>query len=957
MGLLLNVKLRSYEKPWLSAEARACLSAKARAFRLYKRGKTSRAAVVATAKSARCAVRKDQRARVQRSLVRVENALKANDQKEAFFVANQLAGRKQREKCKSAVGRSQRTELMRELQQVSDMFEKRITEERHVPAGCTTQEIGPREAPAGVWPECDPSLPEMHLFTDGSADPKDGTAGWGFVWQNEAGDWSQRCGRPSGEQTNNRGEMTALIKALELALKRENRVTPVIHADSELVCAGSRRLQSCISDARIPNHDLWLQIAALRLRSFFKVVWVKSHAGHEGNERADAAANEGRAKRLPTGRGRQPVTTTLWPVDDSVPSREEITDACSKVKVRAMGRDRLNVGIIKEAIDLLGRVKHASLKTEEQRSDKEKVVLQRDVSLENALMDAVVKICQQAWISGVAPEEWRQSKIIALPKPRKPGEQQDYRGITILSHIGKIMARITLQRLQVIPLLDVQYGFRPGRGTTMPIAIQKNVWQAACLAKQPMVSVFLDVTQAYDSVNREKIWTILQQAGVGTRMLRLLQSLYDDNVIVEWRGEVTSSAWQSSVGLRQGCLLSPLLFNIVLDTVFRSAMPLMKPFVVPTAEGPLDATLLAYADDMVINGFSTEDAQHNVRVLSEYLGDVGLVLSAKKTKAMRIPQEIVRPEGWKPETLASVTGTLRQQRGAKCAPHGEVTQATLRVDSTGRFFCWVPKGATNCACPFPHCLTRYNLGTTKGVEVLRKHVLQAHKEHAHFVSMPSARKCPACGGKHQGVCTACVEYVRVDPTAGNVTLYREAIEYVDNFRYLGVQLAADNRDTKDFDDRLKKARALFGALRRPLLSQRDIARKRRLQLFETIVNSVLFYAPLWILSAKQQQQLQTLQNEALRVITNFHGYLDAAVGHWMYPSAEELRRLCGATHIVELYNIRQQEEVSRIARRKEVLQSFHILWEKKRKGRSLAEATRPLLSSLQGTSASGDQEE
>ena len=89
------------------------------------------------------------------------------------------------------------------------------------------------------------------------------------------------------------------------------------------------------------------------------------------------------------------------------------------------------------------------------------------------------------------------------------------------------------------------------------------------------------------------------------------------------------------------------------------------------------------------------------RVLSEYLGDVGLVLSAKKTKAMRIPQEIVRPEGWKPETLASVTGTLRQQRGAKCAPHGEVTQATLRVDSTGAFLLLGPQGCNELRVPFP----------------------------------------------------------------------------------------------------------------------------------------------------------------------------------------------------------------------------------------------------------------
>jgi ribonuclease HI len=136
----------------------------------------------------------------------------------------------------------------------------------------------------------------IEAFTDGACRGNPGPGGWGALMR--AGDHvKELCG---GElaTTNNRMELTAAIEALA-ALKERCHVD--LHTDSTYVRSGITewmprwRLRGWRTADRKPvkNQDLWLLLAAQAERHEVHWHWVKGHAGHPGNERADALANEG----------------------------------------------------------------------------------------------------------------------------------------------------------------------------------------------------------------------------------------------------------------------------------------------------------------------------------------------------------------------------------------------------------------------------------------------------------------------------------------------------------------------------------------------------------------------------------------------------------------------------------------------------------------------------------------
>jgi ribonuclease HI len=136
----------------------------------------------------------------------------------------------------------------------------------------------------------------IEIFADGACKGNPGPGGWG-AWL--------RCGIHEKElfggepqTTNNRMELMAVIKALE-SLKRPSRVR--IATDSQYVQKGiSEWIKSwkargwrTSSKAPVKNVDLWQELDVLAGRHHIEWIWVKGHAGHEGNERADALANLG----------------------------------------------------------------------------------------------------------------------------------------------------------------------------------------------------------------------------------------------------------------------------------------------------------------------------------------------------------------------------------------------------------------------------------------------------------------------------------------------------------------------------------------------------------------------------------------------------------------------------------------------------------------------------------------
>jgi ribonuclease HI len=143
--------------------------------------------------------------------------------------------------------------------------------------------------------------PEVTLYTDGACKGNPGPGGWGY-WMLSGGHSKEMCGGAKST-TNNQMEMTAVIEALA-SLKRSCKIQ--LYTDSQYVIKGMtewmpgwvRRGWKTAGGDPVKNVELWQRLAALCALHEIDWHWVKGHAGHEGNERADQLANQGVERAL-----------------------------------------------------------------------------------------------------------------------------------------------------------------------------------------------------------------------------------------------------------------------------------------------------------------------------------------------------------------------------------------------------------------------------------------------------------------------------------------------------------------------------------------------------------------------------------------------------------------------------------------------------------------------------------
>jgi ribonuclease HI len=137
---------------------------------------------------------------------------------------------------------------------------------------------------------------EVHVYTDGACKGNPGVGGWGALLKYGKHTRELFGGEP--HTTNNRMEMTAVIRALE-SLNRQCRIK--LHTDSKYVQQGitswihdwKKRGWKTADKKPVKNEDLWRELDELAQQHDIEWIWVKGHAGHDGNERADELANRG----------------------------------------------------------------------------------------------------------------------------------------------------------------------------------------------------------------------------------------------------------------------------------------------------------------------------------------------------------------------------------------------------------------------------------------------------------------------------------------------------------------------------------------------------------------------------------------------------------------------------------------------------------------------------------------
>ena len=184
-----------------------------------------------------------------------------------------------------------------------------------------------------------------------------------------------------------------------------------------------------------------------------------------------------------------------------------------------------------------------------------KITLNGDPALRLRLLDIVVRI----WRGGEVPQQWKYAIIMVLHKKMDRTECGNARGISLMVHAIKILLKIIdcriseyCERVGILP--EEQSGFRPNRSTTGMMFAIRRLQELARKKRIPLYVCFIDLTKAYDSVDRTLLWTVLARYGVPQNMISVIRQLHDSmRASVRLDDRVSSRWFAVEQGLRQGC--------------------------------------------------------------------------------------------------------------------------------------------------------------------------------------------------------------------------------------------------------------------------------------------------------------------------------------------------------------------------------------------------------------------
>ena len=223
------------------------------------------------------------------------------------------------------------------------------------------------------------------------------------------------------------------------------------------------------------------------------------------------------------------------------------------------------------------------------------------------MIDILTAICNKIWKTGEWPTTWTQSLVITLPKKGNLQLCQNYRTISLISHLSKVMLKIILNRLQPQAeeiIAEEQAGFRAGRSTTEQIFNLRILCEKYLQHQQNLCHVFIDFKKAFDRVWHEALWASMRKY-INASIIRAIENLYDKAQSAVLFNGSTGEWFRTTVRVRQGCLLSPTLFNIFLERIMCEALDDHESSV--SIGGQL-ITNFHFADDIVINAEEEEEA-------------------------------------------------------------------------------------------------------------------------------------------------------------------------------------------------------------------------------------------------------------------------------------------------------------------------------------------------------------
>ena len=186
----------------------------------------------------------------------------------------------------------------------------------------------------------------------------------------------------------------------------------------------------------------------------------------------------------------------------------------------------------------------------------------------------MTNLCNKVLESGKWPTDWSRSVFIPIPKTTGTNKCEKHRTIALISHSSKVLLRILLQRMQSAAnseISDVQMGFRPGVGTRDQIFNIRVLAEKCREFNQNVYLAFIDYSKAFDSVSHRQLWEIMQRLNIRNPTISIISSLYADQEAAVRVEEELTDWFMIDKGVRQGCLLSPVCFNLYTEHIMRTS--------------------------------------------------------------------------------------------------------------------------------------------------------------------------------------------------------------------------------------------------------------------------------------------------------------------------------------------------------------------------------------------------
>ena len=251
-----------------------------------------------------------------------------------------------------------------------------------------------------------------------------------------------------------------------------------------------------------------------------------------------------------------------------------------------------------------------------------------------ALYVEIHELVVRIWNDEVLPEEWKTGILCPIYKKGDKLECGNYRGIALLNVAYKIFANILYQRLlpyEESIIGEYQGGFRVGRSTTDQLFNIRQILEKCKEYNVEIHQLFVDFKSAYDSVIRRKLWRVMEEFGIPSKLISLIKlTLRGANSRVRIRNKL-SDAFDIEEGLRQGDPLATLLFNLILEAAVR-AMDMDTSSTIFTKS----SQLLGFADDLDLIGRNMDVVKEKFVALDNRGSDFGLKVNDTKTEYMII---------------------------------------------------------------------------------------------------------------------------------------------------------------------------------------------------------------------------------------------------------------------------------------------------------------------------------